>query len=80
MGAAVRGILISSLAVIAALIGGTIAYVYDRSSLSHQTAVDRCHDAGGAWVPKGERSFAGACLRVPGTSMPGTALAPPPEP
>ena len=60
-----RGILFGALAAIAALVGGTMAMVFHEASLSHQAAVDRCHDAGGAWVASGEHSYAGTCLRAP---------------
>lgn len=60
-----RGILFGALAAMAALAGGTMAYVFHEAGLSHQAAVDRCHDAGGAWVASGERSYAGTCLRAP---------------
>lgn len=64
---AVRGILFAGLAVIAALVGGTILVVFDQAGRSYQAAVDRCHDAGGAWVASGQRSYAGQCLRTPET-------------
>ncbi len=57
-----RGILFGALAAIAALVGGTMAFVFHEAGLTHQAAVDRCHDAGGAWVASGERSYAGTCL------------------
>lgn len=60
-----RGILFGALALIAALVGGTVAFVFREAGLSYQAAVDRCHDAGGAWVPNGARSYAGRCLRAP---------------
>lgn len=61
----VRGILFGAVAAIVALVGGTMAYVVHEAGLTHQAAVDRCHDAGGAWVASGERSYAGTCLRAP---------------
>ena len=63
----VRGILFAGLAVIAALVGGTIYVVFDQAGRSYRAAVDRCHDAGGAWVASGQRSYSGTCLRTPGT-------------
>ena len=64
---AVRGILFAGLAAIAALVGGTVYVVFDQAARTHQLAVDRCHDAGGAWVASGERSYTGQCLRTPNT-------------
>ena len=52
---------------IAALVGGTVYVVFDQAARTHQLAVDRCHDAGGAWVASGERSYTGQCLRTPNT-------------
>lgn len=57
-----RGILFGALAAIAALVGGTMAFVFHEAGATHQAAVDRCHDAGGAWVASGQRSYAGTCL------------------
>ena len=53
----VRGILFAGLAVIAALVGGTIYVVFDQAGRSYRAAVDRGHDAGGAWVASGQRSY-----------------------
>ena len=63
---AVRGILFGGLAVIAALMGGTLYAVFDEAGRTYHAAVDRCHDAGGAWVASGRRSYSGTCLRPPG--------------
>ena len=60
-----RGILFGALAAIVALVCGTVAYVFREAGATHQAAVDRCHDAGGAWVASGERSYAGTCLKAP---------------
>jgi hypothetical protein len=60
-----RGILFGALAAIAALVGGTVYVVFVQAGASHRAAVDRCHDAGGAWLPDGARSYAGTCLREP---------------
>lgn len=56
-----RGILAGSLAVIAALIGGTMLYVYREADFSYHAAMDRCLDAGGAWLRSSEHSFSGSC-------------------
>ena len=64
---AVKGILFAGLAVIAALVGGTVWFVFDQARRTHEAAIDRCHDAGGAWVASGERSYSGTCLRTPET-------------
>lgn len=64
---AVRGVLFAGLAFMAALVGGTFYVVFDQAARTHQLAVDRCHDAGGAWVASGERSYSGQCLRTPNT-------------
>lgn len=63
-----KGILFGALAFMAALAGGTMVFVFREAGLSYQAAVDRCHDAGGAWLPSGARSYAGSCLRVPGAA------------
>ena len=60
-----RGILFGALALIAVLVGGTMVFVFREAGLTYHAAVDRCHDAGGAWLPSGERSYAGTCLRAP---------------
>ena len=62
-----RGILFGALAVIATLIGGTITVVVNQTAVTYHAAVDHCHDAGGAWVPNGGRSYSGTCLRTPQT-------------
>jgi hypothetical protein len=66
--AAVRGVLFAALALIAALAGGTMYVVFRQAGLSYQAAVDRCHDAGGAWVAAGRRSYSGQCLRTSRTA------------
>ncbi|MGI3899864.1 MAG: hypothetical protein ACRYGP_18050 [Janthinobacterium lividum] len=63
----VRGILFGALAAIVALVGGTMAYVVREADAGYHAAVDRCHDAGGAWQPTGAHSYAGTCLRAPQT-------------
>ena len=63
----VRGILFVGLAMIAALVGGTIYVVFDQAGRTYHAAVDRCHDAGGAWVASGQRSYSGTCLRTSAT-------------
>ena len=63
----VRGILFAGLAAIAALVGGTVYVVFDQAGRTYHAAVDRCHDAGGAWVASGQRSYSGTCLRTPET-------------
>ncbi len=60
-----RGILFGALGVIAVLVGGTMTYVFREADATYHAAVDRCHDAGGAWLPSGERSYSGSCLRPP---------------
>ena len=62
-----KGILAGSLAVIAALIGGTILFVYREADASYHAAHDRCLDAGGAWRPSSQHSFSGSC-RVQGAA------------
>lgn len=62
-----RGILFGALAAIVALVGGTMIYVFREADAGYHAAVDRCHDAGGAWQPTGSHSYAGICLRVPQT-------------
>ncbi len=64
-----NGILVGSLAVIAALIGGTMLFVYREADASYHAAHDRCLDAGGAWRPSSEHSFSGTC-RVQGEAAP----------
>jgi hypothetical protein len=66
-GVQVRGILFGALAAILALIGGTMAYVFREADTSYEAAVDRCHNAGGAWLPAGAHSYTGTCLRPPQT-------------
>ena len=68
----VKGILAAALAAIAALVGGTMYVVFSQATASYHAAVDRCHDAGGAWRPNGARSYSGDCLR--------TAVTPPRPP
>ena len=63
----VRGILFAGLAAIAALTGGTLYVVFDQAGRAYHAAVDRCHDAGGAWVASGRHSYSGQCLRTPGS-------------
>ena len=64
---AVRGILFAGLGSIVALVGITMGFVFHQASLAHEAAVDRCHDAGGGWLPAGPHSYAGRCLRGPET-------------
>lgn len=63
----VKGILVAALAAIAALVGGTVYAVFRQATANYHAAVDRCHDAGGAWLPNGARSYSGDCLRTPVT-------------
>ncbi len=63
----VRGMLFAGLGFIAVLVGGTMSLVLYRAGQSYQAAVDRCHDAGGAWVAAGQHSYTGRCLRTPET-------------
>ncbi len=60
-----RGIALGALVAIAALVGGTMLAVFRQADASYHAAIDRCHDAGGAWVPNGARSYTGTCLRPP---------------
>ena len=63
----VRGILFAGLTVMAALVGATMYVVFDRAGRTYHAAVDRCHDAGGAWVASGPRRYSGTCSRTPET-------------
>ena len=72
---AVRGMLFAGLGVIAALVAGTMVLVFHRAGQTYEAALDRCHDAGGAWVASGQHSYAGRCLRTPETPS-----WPPPKP
>ncbi len=58
-------ILFGALAAIVALVGGTMAFVIREADAGYHAALDRCHDAGGAWLPAGSHSYAGSCLRAP---------------
>ena len=57
---AVRGVLFAGLAAIAALVSGTFYVVFDQAGRSYHAAVDRCHDAGGAWVAAGVQQWLGS--------------------
>ena len=64
------GILAGALLVVVALVGGTMLFVVQQSSVGYHAAVDRCLNAGGAWRPRSAWSFSGTCLRNPPRTSP----------